>query len=292
MSKNDAIREERREKEARFDEVARRWKAESAENTAVREALRNELFALGFALYDDKSDAFITTFVNFFQTKYDPQKGEASHYFSRAMSRRKHDNENKKPRESGLETDTEDGKSVENAALIKTEVEAWENGSSVEAGVGADDTLVSLLSLILTLPERLKGKANNPKKITYYRMFFTDGVVAAVHDIPTRSDLGRYARHERDLFRAFQIHFLDFFMQKRCRTIVDVADCEVKCYGELISGAPMEHPGHPLPNDVYREYLNSHEGYDITADASVSNQRKEYRQFLHAGLSILAGGCE
>lgn len=289
MSKRAAIR---KEKEKRFDEVARLWKTEAAENQAVREALRNELFVLGFDLYDNGSDAFVTTFVNFFQTEYDPQKGHASHYFGLAMSRRKHDDENKKSRETSLEAYTEDGKSVESAALVKTELEAWENGSSVEAGLGADDTLVSLLSLILTLPERLKGKANNPKKITYYRMFFTDGVVAAVHDIPTRNDLGRYARHERDLFRAFQIRFLDFFMQKRCRTIADVADCEVKCYGELVAGTLMEHPGHPLPNGVYREYLNRCEGYDIAADASVSNQRKEYSQFLLAGLSILAGGHE
>ena len=286
MNKNDTAR---REKEKRFDEVARRWKTEVAENTAVREALRNELFALGFALYDDKSDAFITTFVNFFQTKYDPQKGDASHYLSYAMSRRKHDDENKKPRETSLEADTRDGKSEESAALIKTELEAWENGSSVEAGMDADDTLVSLLSLILTLPERLRGRANNPKKITYYRMFFTDGVVAAVHDLPERSELARYIRHERDLFRAFQVRFLDFFMRERCRTIGDVADCEVRRYGELVPGAPMEHPGHPLPNDVYREYLNSCEGYDIAADASVSNQRAEYKRFLRAGLSIFAG---
>ena len=286
MAKRDEIR---REKEKRFDEVARRWKTEAAENQAVREALRNELFALGFELYDDKSDAFITTFVNFFQTKYDPQKGEASHYFSRAMSRRKHDDKNKKTRETGLETTAEDGETVENAGLVKAEVEAWENGGSVEAGVDADDTLVSLLSLILTLPERLKGRANNPKKITYYRMFFTDGVVAAVHGMPQRSELWRYARHERDLFRALQIRFLDYFMQERCRTVADISDSEVKRYGELVDGAPMEHPGHPLPNDVYRAYLNRCEGYDIAADASVSNQRTEYKQFLRGGLRVLAG---
>ena len=287
MNKKDTVRGE---KEKRFDEVARMWKTEAAENQAVREALRNELFALGFALYDDKSDAFVTTFVNFFQTKYDPQKGDASHYFSYAMSRRKHDDENKKPRESGLEADTEDGKSEESAAVVKTEVEDWKNGGSVEAGIDVDDTLVSLLSLILTLPERLKGRANNPEKITSYRMFFTDGVVAEVHGTPKWSELGRYIRHERDLFRAFHIRFLDFFMRERCRTIVEVADCEVKRYGELVPGAPMEHPGHPLPNDVYRGYLNRCEGYDIAADASVSNQRAEYKQFLRAGLSILAGG--
>ena len=287
MSKRDMMR---KEKEARFDEVARLWKTEAAENEAVREALRNELFALGFELYDDRSDAFVTTFVNFFQTKYDPQRGDASHYFSRAMSRRKHDDKNKKPRETGLETNAEEDKTMENAGLVRAEVEAWENGGSVEAGVDADDTLVSLLSLILTLPERLKGKANNPKKVTYYRMFFTDGVVAAVHDMPKRSELGRYTRHERDLFQAFQIRFLDFFMREHCRNIADIADCEVKCYGELVPGAPMEHPGHPLPNDVYRKYLNSYEGYDIASDASVSNQRTEYKRFLRAGLSILTGG--
>lgn len=286
MSKRDAMR---KEKEARFDEVARMWKTEAAENKAVREALRNELFALGFELYDDKSDAFVTTFVNFFQTKYDPQKGDASHYFSYTMSRRKHDDENKKPRETGLETQGEDGKITENASLARMSAGEWKSGGSVEAGVDADDTLVSLLSLILTLPERLEGRANNPKKITYYRMFFTDGVVAAVHGMPKRSELWRYTRHERDLFRAFQIRFLDFFMRESCRTVVDISDCEVKRYGDLVAGAPMEHPGHPLPNDVYRSYLNSREGYDIAADASVSNQRAEYKRFLRTGLSILAG---
>lgn len=289
MSKKETIR---KEKEARFDEVARRWKTEATENQAVREALRNELFALGFALYDDKSDAFVTTFVNFFQTKYDPGKGSASHYFGRTMSRRKHDDENKKTRETGLKTNAEDGKNMEDARVVRAEVEAWKSENSVGAGIELDDTLVSLLSMILTLSERLKGRANNPKKITYYRMFFTDGVVAAVHDMPKQSELGRYIRHERDLFRAFQIRFLDFFMQERCRTIVDIADCEVKQYGELVAGAPMEHPGHPLPNDVYREYLNSYEGYDVSADASVSNQRTEYKRFLRTGLSILAGDLE
>lgn len=138
-----------------------------------------------------------------------------------------------------------------------------------------DERAYECLSLMLDLPNKLQGKANNPEKINYYRMFFTDGVTDYV-----RSSGGQvFFAHEADLFQAAKLPFLDFFLDRVCRTVPRLASSETRPYGQLVEGRPDEPVEQPLPQDVYRSYLAREEGRRAGLSA-ISQQRTAYRAFL------------
>ena len=144
-----------------------------------------------------------------------------------------------------------------------------------------DETAVAYLTLALQLPQRLRGRANNPQRLNYFRMFFTDDVVRVLHE---NLDSRPFAAHERELFRSMQLGFLDFFMAAVCRDVPALERCRVKPYGLLVPERPMKAPGHPLPNDVYMRYLEDGEGLSLRSAGTLSNQRKEYTRFMRENL--------
>ena len=148
-----------------------------------------------------------------------------------------------------------------------------------------NDDMLTFLSLHFDLSKALKGRANNPDRILYYRMFFTDNFVSFCREY----DMSCALRHERDVFEAMRRPFLDFFMRKQCRTIPEIAACELKPYGEMVAGREMKTPRQPLPNDVYRTYLNTVEGKNVKSDGTISNQRGAYEAFLKTTMSALRG---
>ena len=145
-----------------------------------------------------------------------------------------------------------------------------------EANVFANSRLVQLLTLMLRLPQELKGRANNPQKLNYYRMFFTDSIADIAQ---TMDEISSLEERERDLFQVLHLPFLDYFQIQICRTVAQLRVSCSKPYGELIPGRPMADPGHPLPNDVYCAYLEQHDGIQVGSPA-LSNQRTAYRQLL------------
>lgn len=150
---------------------------------------------------------------------------------------------------------------------------------SPQARVDAREMAGALISLILDLPTKLRGQANNPARVRYYRMFFTDEAT----DIIARGGGAFFLRHERDLFRAMYLAFLDFFMAAPCRTVAAVERAHLKPYGEMVPGRPMEEATQPLPIDVYTQYLRT-EGVELRSDATISNQRDAYRTFKRENL--------
>ena len=149
----------------------------------------------------------------------------------------------------------------------------------VVARMTADAKAMELLTIILNMRERLQGKAKNEQRITYFRMFFTDSVVDIIQNIETPES---YVNHERDLFQALKTEFLDFFMNRVCRSVQEISDCPMKLYGEIVNDCPMEHMRHPMPNDVYIAYVNAKENFRIQSPGTISNQRNEYYKFLRA----------
>lgn len=147
------------------------------------------------------------------------------------------------------------------------------------ATIEGDRIAQQLISLILQLPDKLYGKQKNPDRILYFRLFFTDGAVASIYAAGTAP----YQAHERDLFQAMRLPFLDFFLRTQCRTLQAVMRTRLKPYGEMVEGRGGQEPGQPLPNDVYRAYLESGEGKRV-GDSALSNQRKAYQIFLHDNL--------
>ena len=172
-------------------------------------------------------------------------------------------------------------------ALPLAEENGWELDSvfSVTAASGQENLEVEsraweLITLILLLPQRLTGQANNANRINYYRMFFTDGTVAALFSVGDRP----YRTHERDLFAAMKLPFLDFFLEDVCRSVDAILSSDLKAYGRMVEGRPMEPPGQPLPNDVYLEYLNAKEEAGVKSASAISNQRAAYYKFLKENL--------
>ena len=221
--------------------------------------------------------------------RYDPGKGSFRGF---VISRLKHRRQDLEHEDTGARRVTgEDGRQCweGNASL---DAPAGEDGgtwgdrqASSASGAGEEDleaeaAVQELIALILLLPRRLSGQARNPARINYYRMFFTDGMVDALN----RMGAGPCLCHERDLFAAMKVPFLDFFMERRCRSVEEILASGVKDYGRMVAGRPMEPPDQPLPNDVYMTYLNQEEGAAIRSASTITNQRMAYYAFLREHL--------
>lgn len=141
----------------------------------------------------------------------------------------------------------------------------------------SDEILLRLSLLMLELPSRLHGKANNPTRMSYFRMFFTDGVTVFLKD---ETNLDAYTAHERDLFHAMNLSFLDFYMEQACRTVSQVAVCPLKPYGSLVEGRLADQETRlPLPADVFLSYRHQ-TGDEKASSVTISQQRKAYQEFL------------
>lgn len=224
--------------------------------------------------------------------KYDPSKGQFKHYTLKVLKKRRADFRHKEDGSHRKNIVQEDGTTkqewLDNFSLDTHETDddmAWADRladpslSAPEEMLVAQQTALQLITIILQLPQRLRGQANNPEKINYYRLFFTDGVVGAIYAVG--EDI--YIAHERDLFAAMKLSFLDFFMARECRSVHEIYVGQLKPYGVLVEGKPMHEPKQPLPNDVYLVYLDRLEHRQVKASA-LSNQRTAYLSFLREQL--------
>ena len=262
-------------------------------------SVANELFGKrAYELADDDEEAplFTDALGEFFirdWRHFDPNKGDLSSFMEERLSLRKKDMDRK---DNGRHRLTDkDGKRYWSED-ISLDMPVEENGddtfgdlmederlaASLESDLLYNDRAVRFLSLALSFPERLTGRSNNPFRLNYFRMFFTDSVVDILHG---GNDGRPFEDHEQELFGgALNIGFLDFFLTAVCRRIREICAVPVKPYGEMVAGRPMVIPGHPLPNDVYLTYLRSMENLDVRSPGTISNQRREYRQFLRDSL--------
>ena len=275
----------------RLEALVLQWRALGEGDEAVRMKLNVELGQVLTALYPLNSEAweFFSELWADVQNKFDPSMGSLQHYWKYKLKkieltmRRRDLGDHRK---SGADRD----EWVSNASLDKpisddapdggTYLDLLPSGAAgPENQLEMRETFPALVSLILDLPTKLRGQANNPARIRYYRMFFTDEVT----DIIAQGGGALFHRHERDLFRAMYLAFLDFFMDASCRTVAAVERAHLKPYGEMVPGRPMEAPNQPLPIDVYTQYLRT-EGVELRSDATISNQRDAYRTFKRENL--------
>lgn len=219
---------------------------------------------------------------------YDPAKGNFKNYVLKVLKNRREDQRHEDLGSHRKNVVQEDGTTkqewIDNTSLDVSENEdatTWaeqladQSIYDPEEMLVAQQTALQLITIILQLPQRLRGRANNPEKINYYRLFFTDGVVSSVYE--AGADI--YIAHERDLFEAMKLPFLDFFMAEICRSVHEIYKGQLKLYGAMVEDAPMSEPKQPLPNDVYTTYLDKEENRQVKASA-LSNQRTAYVKFL------------
>ena len=277
----------------RLEAVVLQWRTLGEGDEAVRMKLNVELGKVLTALYPPNSRAWecLSELWADVQSQFDPSKGSLQHYWKYKLKkieltmRRKDLGEHRK---SGADRD----EWVSNASLDKPISDDAPDGGTYLDLLSADSAAAPenqlemreafpvLVSLILDLPAKLRGRANNPDRIRYYRMFFTDEAT----DVIAKGGGEFFRRHERDLFRAMYLAFLDFFMAEPCRTVSAVERAHLRLYGEMVPGRPMTEPNQPLPIDVYTQYLRA-EGVALRSDATISNQRDAYRTFKRENLS-------
>lgn len=275
----------------RLEALVIQWKALGEGDDAVRLKLNVEMSEILGKLYpwDNAKWANIGAFWRADMPKFDPAEGTFRSFMEARLELRKQD---AKRKESGMHRKTviENGEKVQkwvqdeslNAPAspdgedTREKIDELSDSAtpSPQARVDAREMAGALISLILDLPTKLRGQANNPARVRYYRMFFTDEAT----DIIARGGGAFFLRHERDLFRAMYLAFLDFFMDASCRTVAAVERAHLKPYGEMVPGRPMEEATQPLPIDVYTQYLRT-EGVELRSDATISNQRDAYRTF-------------
>ena len=306
--------ERKRAQRSRLDQLGRDYFALSAVgNEARRLALEIEIWELVFDLFGKQTasgtevalrDATGTLWEKDWR-KFDPNKGSLSSFMEYRLQKRAKDSQFqdegvRKVKTADLDTQKQIEKRINHNISLDTPLNPGEDGTQTLSKVlpdvspepTTDDPLDEIwlndlaylgMLLILELPTRLRGKANNPIRQNYFRMFFTDGVVAYLHQEQT---LEVFLQHERDLFHAMKLTFLDYFMCHPCRTVKEIVSCDLKPYGELVDNRPMERPKQPLPNDVYLAYLERVEQYRATAPA-VTQQRQEYIKYMREGKESL-----
>lgn len=272
----------------KLDKLAEEWYALPAEgNEAQKQALAERLFsgvvaALAKSRYLDALGSFwLKEWKNF-----DPRKGTFSGFVNvrlkRCAEELGHEDRNEQRR---TQTDPGTGEKKTQWVDRTTSLNA-PAGTEGESEVGdlisdpaqtpdrlADGML--LVALALDLQKRLVEEGRGEQS-RYFPLFFTDGVADLVQQEEISGlDKGK----EREIFAAMRLPFLDFFTRQECRTIAAIRMTDLKPYGELVEGRPLDEETRlPLPNDVYIAYLDRVEDYKVSS-ASISHQRKAYRAF-------------
>lgn len=254
----------------KLEDLCAQWASLGPEDAAVKQNIQGEIFELVFDLFPGREDEITTVFLNDW-IKYDPVKGPAYGFFSSRIGFKKkdtyRDEKIHRDRTVAGEVQTDDG---EDANLLEN-LPAGPDANPEDA-LKLDATACELLTLMLELPQRLQGRANNPTRHKYFRMFFTDGIATYLHQTPSAEV---FQKRQRDLFAAMKLDFLDFFMRESCRTIPAVCCCPLKPYGELVKGRDMAETRLPLPGDVYVSYLDRVE-HTKAGPSAVSQQRTAY----------------
>ena len=242
-------KEGRKAKERKLDAAAVKWKNSSTEN---RQVYKNEIWLLVFELYEqgDQGDicgydpnAFLDALEEAFN-KYRPEAGQFSHYFSLLFSGRKKDAFHKKQRHAP------DGESLakpvsEDGELTLEDILPASKNTEPENIMDTDVLLGDLTALILNFSKR-KGKENNPSRLVWYRQFYTEDMTLAMKVRPI------YFLHERDIFSAMDVEYLDYYMATPCRTGQAVKNTPLKPYCQVV---PTRKEVCPVPVPIPKEVV-------------------------------------
>lgn len=282
----------------RLNQLGKDWGELRPEgDESVRQALTEEIFCTICEMFSGDHAAMEAISVFFLGDwpKFDPKLSELGEFVKSRIKLRARDAYKRDT--SGRYTSVEDPNTGETkrkyVSLRSLDVPAGEDDAltgldTLAAGsetdpytqLAFDDTACQLLLLMAELPQRLEGRANNPARRNYFRLFFTDGVATALQSGPVPDT---FRKRENDLIHAVKLPFLDYFMIDLCRTADEIAASATRPFCQVVEGRGPERTPLPLPNDVYIAYLDRVEGYSAKAPA-VTQQRQQYRQFIRDNL--------
>lgn len=271
MTQMDRKRARRLQMEKRMDEAARSYVSmEETGNEAARQALYLELFELWYRLFDNTDKSALDAFEEALR-RYQPEKGAFSHYLSFLMNRRKTD-ANRALNSRNIQILSMDAPMGEEDATLSDFI-ADPSAAKPEERAEWDEALVELTALVLDFSERHRGKAGNETRRNWYRLFFTEDMTFAAKSVPLR------LTHERDVFSAMKLAYLDYYMSAPCRDLASLLRTALRPYSETVperGGEEGETPI-PIPADVCLNYLKRCEQVQAGA-AARSNQMKFYKE--------------
>lgn len=255
-------------------------------NEAALQKKTVEIWTLVYQIYTSarQQEVLADIFLNEW-AQYDPQKSKLSSYFDFRVDHRQKDAYRAEAAKTKHLAPEVPGSGDEEPTELRIE-RVGDTGAAVGADLEdleqTDATLLNWIGIILHLPEKLRGRANNPKRQKYFCMFFTDQVTEYIR----RDEAGTYARcrkHERDIMQAIRKPFMDYYLVEDCSTVNEIACSHLKKHGEMVENQPMEEVRQPLPYDIYCAYLKRVENETVTPPA-LSMQLTAYREFMKGEL--------
>ena len=257
-----------KQKEARLNEAVRRWKQAGEDR---RDALRGEIFLFAFDLYDDGSERFLSVLQETL-TNYALEKGPFSNYFAFVYGRRKNDSfDDLLGRTQQVDSLDQPVGEEETASL--GDICAAPDDTRPELRCEAEAPLAELTAQVLNFAQRHQGQAANERRREWFRLFYTEDMTQALKLMPLTF------LHERDVFQAMKLPYLDYYMAKICRTGPQIAAAPLKPYSAVVpqrAGTDTETPV-PLPADVSLSYKRLCGGERVGASAR-SEQYKWYKR--------------
>ena len=127
---------------------------------------------------------------------------------------------------------------------------------------------------IIQLVTHLEGRANNPERRNWFRLFFTEGVTCSI------KKEGQIFTQEREIFETIKQPYLDFYMSDVCRTQKKLYQTPLRMYGEIVPGQDCsKKPPLPFHADISLAYLEQCEGKKV-GNSTRSNQYIPYKQLI------------
>lgn len=259
-----------KKKELRLNETVREWKQLDAADEARRGTLWGDIFLLAFELFDDGSERFLSVFQETLGS-YALEKGPFSNYFSFVYSRRKKDAFDDVLSRSE-QIDSFDKLVGEDEASTLQDYCAAPDAEQPEARYVAEAPLEELTAQILNFAQRHQGQAANERRREWFRLFYTEDMTESLKLVALSF------MHERDVFEAMKLPYLDFYMAECCRSMAKITETPLKPYSAVVperKGVDTETPV-PLPADVSLSFKRICEGGRVGASAR-SEQYKRYK---------------
>lgn len=274
MSKKEKIAEKQ------LNEYGYEYARTPAEDEQRRQELKAHIMSLYFELFDRKYnyEMCVVTALKEVLDKYDAEKGPITNYARMLLSGRRGDayryNKRHSPDmfsdnrlENPIGDDADGGMTLEETlpADESTFVE-----DPVLDNIGTND----LMGKIIQLVTHLEGRANNPERRNWFRLFFTEGVTCSI------KKEGQTFSQEREIFETIKQPYLDFYMSDVCRTQKKLYQTPLRMYGEIVPGQDCsKEPPLPFHADISLAYLEQCEGKKV-GNSTRSNQYIPYKQLI------------
>lgn len=278
--------------EKKLNAIMREMALQTDENEKIR--LRAEAILLAMEnndtsspLYDNGTDLWMQVLA-YTMEHYDPKNGPYTHYFRFVIAKREKDRfkdvlnrpieslDAQKPSSSTGEEGIQIHETISNSNQCNktntADSERIEDSPEIRLMLAVAD----LTALVLNFAEY--HKRDSEKTRLWYRLFFTEDITVIA------KETGATYFHERDIFSAMKIPYLDFFMSRPCRRIVEICVTPMKPYEQIVperaghtEELPLKMNGYVFPADVSLSYLSRCEGIHA-AGSERSSKWAKYKE--------------